>query len=184
MPLKDIFKVRGIGVAVNVITSTSARSARRRSFCLTPNRCSSSMITKPRSLKAKSEPEYLMGANHDVHFAVGAAFGNLGVLAVAAQPAHRLSMLIGHWAKRSRKVSKCCWANSVVGTKMTTCLLFCAATKAARMATSVLPKPTSPANQAVHGPLSRKILQRGVNGILLIVGDFKWKFCGEFFIVV
>ena len=38
-----------------------------------------------------------------------------------------------------------CWrASSVVGTTTATCLPFIAAMKAARSATSVLPKPTSP----------------------------------------
>ena len=39
--------VRGIGVADSESTSTSSRSARRSSFCATPNRCSSSTITSP-----------------------------------------------------------------------------------------------------------------------------------------
>ena len=42
------------------------------------------------------------------------------------------------------EVSKCCWANRVVGTRIATCFPSIAATKAARIATSVLPKPTSP----------------------------------------
>jgi hypothetical protein len=54
------------------------------------------------------------------------------------------SMRTGQSAKRSRKLSVCCSASSVVGTSTATCLPACAATKAARMATSVLPKPTSP----------------------------------------
>jgi hypothetical protein len=53
-------------------------------------------------------------------------------------------MRTGQSAKRSRKLLVCCSASSVVGTSTTTCLPDCAATNAARMATSVLPKPTSP----------------------------------------
>ena len=45
---------------------------------------------------------------------------------------------------RSRKVRQCCSASTVVGTSMATCLPPVTALKAARMATSVLPKPTSP----------------------------------------
>ena len=41
--------VRGIGVAESASTSTSSRSCRSSSFCATPNRCSSSTITRPRS---------------------------------------------------------------------------------------------------------------------------------------
>ncbi len=47
-PNSDRCSVRGIGVAVIVSTSTVCRSALSRSFTSTPNRCSSSMITRPR----------------------------------------------------------------------------------------------------------------------------------------
>jgi hypothetical protein len=45
---------------------------------------------------------------------------------------------------RSRKVLKCCWASTVVGTSTATCRPPITALNAARIATSVLPKPTSP----------------------------------------
>ena len=45
---------------------------------------------------------------------------------------------------RSRNVLKCCCASTVVGTSTATCLPSITALNAARMATSVLPKPTSP----------------------------------------
>ena len=50
MPDMAMFKVLGIGVAVRVRISTSARSDLNFSFWRTPKRCSSSMITKPKSL--------------------------------------------------------------------------------------------------------------------------------------
>ena len=43
-----------MGVAVRVKTSTDARSFLSLSLWPTPNRCSSSMINRPRSLKATS----------------------------------------------------------------------------------------------------------------------------------
>ena len=46
-----------------------------------------------------------------------------------------------------------CWAEStVVGTSTATCLLSSTASKAARMATSVFPKPTSPHTSRSIGP--------------------------------
>src|SRR5438552_847952 len=48
-PASDICSVRGMGVAESDSTSTRKRSWRRRSFCLTPKRCSSSTIRSPRS---------------------------------------------------------------------------------------------------------------------------------------
>ncbi len=51
MPVIDISSVRGIGVALIVSTSTAVRIFLSCSLCSTPNRCSSSTITRPRSLK-------------------------------------------------------------------------------------------------------------------------------------
>ena len=51
---------------------------------------------------------------------------------------------------RSRKVLKCCCASTVVGTSTATCLPSITALNAARMATSVLPKPDVAADQPVH----------------------------------
>ncbi len=50
----------------------------------------------------------------------------------------------GKPANRSVKVSRCCLTSSVVGTSIATCLPSWIALNAARTATSVLPKPTSP----------------------------------------
>ena len=61
------------------------------------------------------------------------------------------AIFTGHCAKRSLKFSKCCSASSVVGTRIATCLPAATATKAARMATSVLPKPTSPQTRRSMG---------------------------------
>ena len=47
-------KVRGIGVAERVRTSTVALSDLSHSLSSTPNRCSSSITTRPRSLKVTS----------------------------------------------------------------------------------------------------------------------------------
>ena len=54
MPSSAWWSVRGIGVALMVSTSTVARNCFSRSLCSTPNRCSSSMMTSPRSLNFTS----------------------------------------------------------------------------------------------------------------------------------
>jgi hypothetical protein len=51
-----------------VSTSTSVRNCFRRSLCATPKRCSSSMISRPRSLKTTSFCKQAMGADDDVHW--------------------------------------------------------------------------------------------------------------------
>src|SRR5437016_2483288 len=49
-----IWRVRGMGVAVSVRTSTCVRSCLRRSLWRTPNHCSSSMMTNPKFLNCTS----------------------------------------------------------------------------------------------------------------------------------
>ena len=49
MPLMAMFRVRGMGVADRVSMSTPMKFSLSFSLCLTPKRCSSSMITRPRS---------------------------------------------------------------------------------------------------------------------------------------
>nr|KEP24592.1 hypothetical protein DA06_04215 [Georgenia sp. SUBG003] len=54
MPVIAISRVRGIGVADIARTSTLVRSCLSVSLCSTPKRCSSSMMTRPRSLNFTS----------------------------------------------------------------------------------------------------------------------------------
>ena len=70
MPSSAMCSVRGIGVAESVRMSTRARIALRRSFCLTPKRCSSSTITRPRFAIETSLREQPVRAHDDVHRAV------------------------------------------------------------------------------------------------------------------
>ncbi len=126
-----------------VSISTSLRMAFTFSFCCTPKRCSSSIINKPKSLYMTSPCNNLwvpitMSALPLSRFLMDC------VLALPVLKRDKLSICMGQSAKRSRKVSKCCWANNVVGTNTATCLPFCTAMNAALNATSVLPKPTSP----------------------------------------
>ncbi len=54
IPRRDRCNVRGIGVAVNVRTSTDSLNFFSFSLCATPNLCSSSMTINPTSLKVTS----------------------------------------------------------------------------------------------------------------------------------
>ena len=71
MPSSDRCSVRGIGVAVSVSTSTVCRSCLSRSLCSTPKRCSSSMMTRPRSLNCTSLLTQPVRADDDVDAALG-----------------------------------------------------------------------------------------------------------------
>ena len=142
-PSIAIPKVRGIGVAVNVKMSTSARNALRASFWRTPKRCSSSTITRPKlancvSLESSLWVPIMMSAS-PLAIASRAALISLVVLKRESS-----TILTGQSAKRSFQVATCCSASRVVGANIATCLPPITATKLARRATSVFPKPTSP----------------------------------------
>ena len=61
-----IWRVRGIGVAVNVRTSTWVRSCFSLSLCLTPNHCSSSIITRPSLPECHVFLQQPVSADHDI----------------------------------------------------------------------------------------------------------------------
>jgi hypothetical protein len=58
-PSNENWSVRGIGVAVSVKVSTFDFKYRRRAFAATPNFCSSSMISNPKSLNSNVFPRIL-----------------------------------------------------------------------------------------------------------------------------
>ena len=137
MPVRLICRVRGIGVAERLMTSTWSLRLRSSSFWRTPKRCSSSTMTRPRS------------------------FGRTSVLSSRCVPTStstlprlksRGSALLGGSAKArdhadlDRQLGEalleghqCCSARMVVGTSTSVCLPASAALNAARRATSVLP---------------------------------------------
>ena len=143
MPAIERFRVRGIGVAVSVRTSTSDRYFLRRSFCATPKRCSSSMISSPSFGSLRSLDKSLCVPTTISTWPLF-AWSMTALVSFAVLNRLSTSTVTGQSAKRSRNDSKCCCASSVVGTNTHTCLPLLIEANAARMATSVLPKPTSP----------------------------------------
>src|SRR6266568_3904236 len=150
MPASAICNVRGIGVADSERTSTEARSCLSFSFCITPNRCSSSRTTRPRSLKRTS-----FCSSRWVPITTSTSPTSkrrrTSVASASERKRDSMSTLTGNGWKRSRKVRKCCWASTVVGTRTATCLPSITALNAARTASSVLPKPTSPQRRRSMG---------------------------------
>ena len=130
--------VRGIGVAVSVSTSTCARIRLSASLWRTPKRCSSSMISRPRSGKTMSFPT-MRCVPIRMSTSPFASAATTRRCSFGVTNRLRTSIRVGHGAKRSRKVTKCCWASTVVGASSATCLPSITALKAARIATSVLP---------------------------------------------
>ncbi len=135
--------VRGMGVAVRVSTSTSARNCFIASLWRTPKRCSSSMMSRPRFLNRVFSLSSLC-----VPTTISTVPASMPASAALISFCERKRLIsatcTGHLAKRSLSVWQCCSASKVVGAKNATCLPPVMATKAARKATSVLPKPTSP----------------------------------------
>ena len=143
IPRRLMCSVRGMGVALSVSTSADNRNANKRCLCSTPNRCSSSTITKPRSANATSLLRMRCVPMTTSTFPA-ARSANTTLLSAAVLKRDRLSMRNGYARNRSRKVRSCCSASTVVGTNTATCRPLSTALNAARMATSVLPNPTSP----------------------------------------
>ena len=143
MPASDMFRVRGIGVAVIVNTSTRRRSCLMRSLWATPNRCSSSTINSPRSLNRTS---FESSRWVPTMTSTLPASRSARVCFCSARVRNRLtrSMRTGNAANRSVRVLWCWNARTVVGARKPTCLPSITALNPARIATSVLPYPTSP----------------------------------------
>ena len=143
IPASDMCSVRGIGVALSVSTSTSSRSDFSSSFCATPKRCSSSRMTRPSSFGITSRDSTrcvpIRTSTFPSEKSFSTAFTSFG-----ARKRETISTRTGKSRKRSRKVFQCCSARMVVGASISTCLPLTATANAARTATSVLPKPTSP----------------------------------------
>ena len=143
MPVRDISRVRGMGVADMESTSTLVRIVFSASLCSTPKRCSSSTITSPRSLNWTSlESSRWVPITTSTEPSAIPSRVSLDSLAFWNRDSGLTRT--GKPANRSVKVSVCWRASSVVGTRTATCLPSCTALNAARTATSVLPKPTSP----------------------------------------
>ena len=138
MPAMLISNVLGIGVADIVSTSTWVRSALMCSLCSTPNRCSSSTITRPRSLYRTFD---CSSRWVPMTMSTSPSARPLVTCSASCGSVNRDSPLIvtGNERMRSENVAKCCCARIVVGTSTTTCLPSCTALNAARTAISVLP---------------------------------------------
>src|SRR6478752_757582 len=144
----------GIGVALSVSTSTSSRSDLSSSFCATPKRCSSSRITSPSSFGITSRLRIrCVPTSTSTLPALKSA--RIAFVSFGGTNRETISTRSGQSRKRSRNVLKCCSVRIVVGARNSTCRPFTATANAARTATSVLPKPTS--------PQTRRSIGRGVS---------------------
>ena len=140
---KVICKVLGIGVADKVKVSTFIANFLIFSFCATPNLCSSSIINNPKFLKLISFCSNLCVPMITSIFPF-AKSSKLACCSLLVLNLLKDCILTPNPAIRSLKVCRCCLAKIVVGTKTATCLPAKTALYAARIATSVLPYPTSP----------------------------------------
>ena len=155
MPVIANCNVRGIGVAVRVSTWVSARNSFSRSLCFTPKCCSSSTMIRPnsRNLIVFAKSAWVPMTISTVP-SVRPALVSLACLAATSRESWRT--LTGNPLKRSVKFLKCWRTNNVVGAMTATWRPEIAATKAARKATSVLPKPTSPQiSRSIGWPLAK-----------------------------
>ncbi|CKM50520.1 Uncharacterised protein [Mycobacterium tuberculosis] len=138
IPARLISNVRGIGVALMVSTSTWVRSDLMCSLCSTPNRCSSSTTTRPRSFQptpvcSSRWVPITMSTDPSARPSITARDS------AASVNRDRPLMVTGNPDIRSPNVCRCWSASSVVGTSTATCLPSWTALNAARTAISVLP---------------------------------------------
>ena len=138
IPLMAMCKVLGMGVAVRVSTSTFVFSCFIFSLWDTPKRCSSSTISRPKSLNLTSFCKSLWVP---IIMSISPVLSLVSILFCWTGVLKRLmdSTFTGKGLNLSQKVWKCCSAKTVVGTSTATCLLSMTALNAALMATSVLP---------------------------------------------
>ena len=123
-----------------------------------------------------------MSADHDIHFAVGAAFSDFGVFAVAAQAADRL-YVDRPLGEAVAKGVEMLLGQKGGGYQDDDLFIVLCRNKGGAHSDLGFAKTDIPAYQTVHSALRCKIVKCGIDGILLIAGDFKRKFCSEFFIV-
>ncbi|MNY60462.1 hypothetical protein D3C86_1970150 [compost metagenome] len=95
--------VRGMGVAVSVSTSTSARSAFICSLWRTPKRCSSSMISRPRSWNLVDSDSSLCVPT-TMSTVPSAMPLTAAVISLPERKRETSATRIGHLAKRSTSV--------------------------------------------------------------------------------
>ena len=150
-----MWSVRGMGVAERARTSTSSRSDRRSSFCATPKRCSSSRTTRPRFFGMTSR-ERMRCVPMSTSTFPSLELREDARLVCPLRKRETISTRTGKSRYRSRNVFQCCSARIVVGQSTSVCRSLSATANAARTATSVLPKPTSPhTSRSIGLPASR-----------------------------
>ena len=116
-----ICSVRGMGVAVSVSTSTWVRSSLSRSLWVTPKRCSSSMTSRPRSLKRTSRDSSRCVPTTTSSLPSASA-ASVFCCSALLRKRDSTATRTGKSANRSEKVTKCCSASTVVGASTATCL--------------------------------------------------------------
>ncbi len=143
IPESAIDNVRGIGVADSERISICARIFFRCSFCFTPKRCSSSIISSERFVHGIACES---NACVPIIIAGFPSWSTAFALRTSSREENRDTRKIDSAMLGSlvRNVSTCCCTSSVVGARTATCFPFANACIAARIASSVFPNPTSP----------------------------------------
>ena len=142
-PINENCKVLGIGVAVRVKVSMFDLKVFNLSLIETPNFCSSSITSSPISLNFTSLPTILC-VPIKISTSPFSTFLRISFCSLAVLNLLMYSTVHGSPSSLLLNDFACCIAKIVVGTNMATCLLSATALKAALIAISVFPKPTSP----------------------------------------
>ena len=103
MPLRAIFRVRGMGVADRVGTSTCLKFSFSFSLCWTPKRCSSSTTSSPKSLKRTSRLNSRCVPMR-ISTSPVSTFRNVSFIWAGVRKRETTSMFTGYFWKRRRAV--------------------------------------------------------------------------------
>ena len=168
-PVSASCSVRGIGVAESVSTWMLARSSFSRSLCLTPKCCSSSTISRPRSLNSIALPS---SACVPMTMSIVPSAMPFLTRASSAEPTRREAwpISIGSPRKRSMKVLVCWRASSVVGTTSADLLAVHGGDEGGAERHLRLAEADVAADQPVHRAAGDEVVDGGVDRRHLVVG--------------
>ena len=154
--------MRGIGVAVSVSTSTCVRVFLIRSLCATPNRCSSSITSRPRSLK-RTSADSRRCVPTTTSSLPSASFLTVSICSALVWNRDSLPTLSGKPAKRSAIVRKCCSTSTVVGARMRGLLAALHAAEDRAQRDLGLAVADVAADQAIHRARRLHVAEHGVD---------------------
>ena len=167
MPAIARCSVRGIGVAVSVSTSTWVLVFLIRSLCATPNRCSSSITSRPRSLN-RTSADSTRCVPTTTSMLPAASCLTVSICSPLVWNRDSLPIVTAKPLNRSVIVRKCCSTSTVVGASTAACLPPVTHLKIAAQRDLGLAVADVAADQAIHRAAGLHVDVDRVDRVVLI----------------